>query len=338
MSDIYILSNYGKLSKQGAHLVYRDCEGNSTSIFPFKTEQIVISGYVSITGEAFHLIALNKIPVFFNSYGKCGGFKLDYGGSKNVFLRKNQYLLSADRNKSLMMARNIVTGKIKNQLTFMQRMKRENLNFSDMDIECEKIIGAVKKIQKSVEHCSSIEKLRGFEGIASKEYFKFLNFNIKPGWAVFERRTKNPPLTNVNALLSFLYSLLSSKMESLIEMEGLDSMVGSLHELSWGKNPLAYDLMEEFRTPVADAVCCSVINRGIISESDFEYNEDGSVYLNENGRRIAVEYFENKIMDEQIIAEENAKKSYSEIMKRQVRLYKTVIEGEEKKYVSFMMR
>lgn len=115
-----------------------------------------------------------------------------------------------------------------------------------------------------------MDKVRGYEDLAARTYFSVFEMNINPDWAVFVKRSKNPPCTNVNAVLSFLYTLLMYRVESAIVAEGLDSCCGNLHVLNYGKSALVYDLMEEFRTPIADSLCCSLFNLGTLKENDFE--------------------------------------------------------------------
>ncbi len=267
MSEIYILSDYGKLSKRDETIVFTQPDGTSTILFPFKTEQLVLIGRISISADALRLLTKHKIPTtFLSSNGKFNG-RLSFGDKKNVFLRQKQFRILDNPKKSLEIARSIVVGKIKNEISFMQRIKRKNL--ADEAV-IERALNSVKNTLNDAEKTDDIEKLRGYEGLAARKYFEVFKFNLQPEWAEFKTRSKNPPKSNVNAVLSFLYTLLMYRVESAVEAAGLDSCCGNLHAVNYGKTALVFDLMEEFRSPVCDTVCCSLFNLGTLKPEDFE--------------------------------------------------------------------
>lgn len=267
LSEIYILSDYGKLSKRDETIVFTQPDGTSTILFPFKTEQLVLIGRISISADALRLLTKHKIPTtFLSSNGKFNG-RLSFGDKKNIFLRQKQFRILDNPKKSLEIARSIVVGKIKNEISFMQRIKRKNAKEEGI---VNKTISAVKSALGSAQKCGNIEALRGHEGNAAKKYFEVFKFNLQPDWAEFKTRSKNPPKSNVNAVLSFLYTLLMYRVESAVEAAGLDSCCGNLHAVNYGKTALVFDLMEEFRSPVCDTVCCSLFNLGTLKPEDFE--------------------------------------------------------------------
>lgn len=267
MSEIYILSDYGKLSKRDETIVFSQADGTNTILFPFKTEQLVLIGRISISADALRLLTKYKIPTtFLSSNGKFNG-RLSFGDKKNIFLRQKQFRILDNPKKSLEIARSIVVGKIKNEISFMQRIKRKNAKEEGI---VNKTISAVKSALGSAQKCGNVEALRGHEGNAAKKYFEVFKFNLQPDWAEFKTRSKNPPKSNVNAVLSFLYTLLMYRVESAVEAAGLDSCCGNLHAVNYGKTALVFDLMEEFRSPVCDTVCCSLFNLGTLKPDDFE--------------------------------------------------------------------
>ncbi len=267
MSEIYILSDYGKLSKRDETIVFTQPDGTSTILFPFKTEQLVLIGRISISADALRLLTKHKIPTtFLSSNGKFNG-RLSFGDKKNVFLRQKQFRILDNPKKSLEIARSIVVGKIKNEISFMQRIKRKN---PADEVVIERAVNSVKNTLSDAEKTDDIEKLRGYEGLAARKYFEVFKFNLQPEWAEFKTRSKNPPKSNVNAVLSFLYTLLMYRVESAVEAAGLDSCCGNLHAVNYGKTALVFDLMEEFRSPVCDTVCCSLFNLGTLKPEDFE--------------------------------------------------------------------
>lgn len=292
MGAVYIISEYGKLSKSGSHLVFMDKNGNYKPVLLFQTRLLVLGGHVSITGEAMNELFENKTPVLF--MGKSGRFKafIQYDDAKNINIRHIQCRLMDNEEKSLAMAKAIVGGKIRNQITYMQRIARRKCQSGEADDS----IWRIKELLKQVEPCDSLNALRGIEGMSAKLYFSVLKYNISPEWAEFPCRSKHPPKTNVNAVLSFLYSLLEARVRCALEGEGLDCKTGTLHSVHYGRDSLVCDIMEEFRSCIADSVCCSAFNLGILNCQDFcLLEENGAIYLNESGRKKIINAFEDKI-------------------------------------------
>lgn len=361
MASIYILSDHGKLTKKDETIVFVQPDETRTILFPFKTQQLVIIGNVSISGDALRLLTKYKIPTtFLSSNGRFNG-RLTFGDGKNVFLRQKQYRILDDKKQSLEIARSIVVGKIKNQISFMQRIKRKNDSTEQVVLDS---ITAIKNTLDNAQKTDDIEKLRGYEGIAARQYFAVFGYNIQCDWAEFKTRSKNPPRSNVNAVLSFLYTLLMYRVESALETQGLDVCCGNLHAINYGKQALVFDLMEEFRSAIADSVCCALFNLGTLNQEDFEikkFSEDDADYPLENGQtgegqdenseeeinavlltkvgiKKVIAAFENK-MDTLILYQPTGKKiSYQKIIYEQAEHYKRVISGEETEYKAYYLK
>ncbi len=332
MTDLHIISKKGKITKSDEHLLFRDIEGNETRILPSKINQILLYDNISITGEAFNILAKNKIPLAIKTYNGIDNILIQYENSKNVFLRQNQYRIADNPELSLEIAKQIVIGKIKNQLTFLQRIKRTDNLISSENNEELTTVNELKENLKNIDTCKSLAALRGIEGISSRLYFSVFGLHIKPKWAVFKNRSKNPPKSNVNATLSFLYSLLEYEVTFAVQTKGLDSMIGTLHELCYGRNSLTYDLMEEFRAPIADTLCCYLFNDNILSEEDFEERE-GGIYLIKTGLKKVVAAFEEKL--EKSIKYGEKYCTYRELIFNQSEKYKKMIMNKEEFYEPF---
>ena len=365
MASIYIISDKGKLTKKDETLIFIQPDESRTILFPFKTEHLVIMGNVSISGDAIRLLTKYKISVtFLSSNGKFNG-KLSFGDSKNVFLRLNQYKILDGKKRSLEIAKSIVVGKIKNQISFMQRIKRKNDSSEETVLDS---INAIKNTLLNAENAKDIGQLRGYEGIAARQYFSVFDYNIQCEWAEFKKRSRNPPLTNVNAVLSFLYTLLMYRVESALESQGLDTCCGYLHAINYGKQALVFDLMEEFRSPIADSVCCSLFNLRTLSPDDFEtktFSEDDvdfplesnhvpdstdenqsesndsvlkAVLLTKDGIKKVIAAFEAKMDSTILYQPTNQKLPYKKIIYEQAEHYKRVISGEENDYRAYYFK
>lgn len=334
MAAVYIISEYGKLCANGQNLLFRSKIGIESEINVENTEILVMNKHISLTGESLNLLAKQKMSVYFLENGSASNFMLDFGNGKNGFLRQNQYRLLDKEKKSLEIAKIIVAGKIKNELTFLNRIAR-----SPKKTENKKLETSIKKIKnylKKVDFCKNKDQLRGTEGVAAKEYFDLFDFNILPTWAEFKKRTIQPPQTNVNSVLSFLYSILTCRVQYALESCGLDTMCSNLHEMTYGKNSLAFDIMEEFRTPICDTLCCSLFNHGVLKPEDFE-NREGGVFMTKNGAQKVILAFENKMTSEIKNPITDKTMPYLRVIFEQAICYKRfIMEGEP--YIPFLMK
>lgn len=351
---VYLVSNNGKLNYESGLLIYSDYLGNKTKLIPQKLSQVVVIGRLQLTGSAINTIVYNKVEVsFLHKNGKFNG-KIVFEDSKNTFLRHKQHQVYDNEEKRLSIAKDIVRGKIHNQLFFAQRICRKFNNNNDLLVHANNI----KKGMLCVNNSNSVNELIGIEGQASKEYYYIFGKNILPKWAVFNGRTKNPPRDQVNSVLSFLYTLLAIRVDSIIVSNGLDNSIGTLHSLSYGRKSLVFDLIEEYRTPIVDTLTCSLFNLGTLEESDFRVgakneveNVDDSeklialktdtkigVYLTEKGMKKVASAFEKKIKAEHLYLEKNKRLEYNQIFKEQVLLYKSVINSNRDHYLSLVVK
>lgn len=357
MPDIYIISDYGKLYRKSDTFHFNYPDGTVSKFFPHNTEKIFIIGKIEITADAFRMLSRYNIEVIFlNRNGRFNG-KLVFNEGKNVLLRQKQYLKLDKSGFKVGFCRSIVEGKVKNQLVFANRIRRER----NMQAELEENIAALKSVIQKAAGAPSVDALRGYEGYASRTYFSVFKHGIMPGWAEFNGRSMNPPLDNVNAVMSFLYTLLNQSVESQVLAEGLDSFVGYLHSPEYGRKSLVFDLMEEFRVPVCDTLVLSLFNRGIIKENDFrkmdfseqddefpldiaETGEDEpvtvkkGVLLTREGLKKVIPHFEKKMEDKYYYQPLQTSMTFRRIIAEQVKHFKRIINDEEKEYSPFTIR
>ncbi len=206
--------------------------------------------------------------------------------SGNVLLRRRQYRLADDREASLAISKNIIAGKIYNCKWILERTVRDHGMRVDTGKFKEKS-GILSNAVKSCGECQNADELRGIEGEAAAVYFSVFDDMILQQKEDFKfmGRSRRPPMDNVNALMSFAYSLAGGMCTSALEAAGLDPFVGFLHTDRPGRRSLALDMVEEFRGALCDRFVLSLINKRVVSVRDFEQRENGSVLLTEEGRR-----------------------------------------------------
>ena len=217
----------------------------------------------------------------------------------NVLLRKEQYRLSDDLEKSCHIARNFIFGKVYNQRWVLERTLRDHRMRVDA-AKLESASQALAGLLPVIETETDLDALRGLEGEASVRYFRVFDemvLNQKADF-LFDGRNRRPPTDNMNALLSFAYVLLSSDCASALESVGLDSYVGFMHRDRPGRTSLALDLMEELRAPMADRLCITLVNNRVLQDKHFERQESGAVFLGEDGRKLFLSAWQTKKKEE----------------------------------------
>ena len=200
--------------------------------------------------------------------------------SGNVLLRRAQHRHTS--SNPLPVARAVVAAKAANQRAVIRRAVRD---YGDTD---GKLRLAERRLSSAVHaalESSDMDMLRGMEGEAANAYFNAFGSLVRVQDMVFSGRTRRPPRDPVNALLSFLYVLLAADCRSALETVGLDPQMGFLHSDRPGRMSLALDLMEEFRAPLADRVCLTLINRRQLGMKDFRSEKTGGVFLKDESRK-----------------------------------------------------
>lgn len=204
----------------------------------------------------------------------------------NVLLRRTQYRIADDPFASCNIARTMIFGKVYNARWSLERTRRDHKMRID-DIKFRTVSENLKSLLPQILEATDTETLRGLEGVAAAAYFSLFDDMLlrQKEDFFFHGRNRRPPLDNVNAMLSFAYSLLANDCASALESVGLDAYVGFLHRDHPGRTSLALDLMEELRPCMADRFVLTVVNNRILSSEDFVSEESGAVRMTDTGRQ-----------------------------------------------------
>lgn len=295
LNTLYVTSENSYLSLDGENIVVLDSEKEVGRLPLHNLEGIVSFGYRGTSPALMGACADRNISLcYLTPQGK---FLARVSGKikGNVILREQQYASSQSEEKSLEIAKNCIIGKVHNARWVLERATRDH----SMQIDVEKVKSASDKLRKSLElikSCQSKEQLRGFEGEAASVYFGVLDELIlqQKKEFTFQGRNKRPPLDHVNALLSFVYTLLTNTITSALETVGLDPCIGYLHTERPGRVSLSLDLIEELRAVLADRFVLSLINKKIISGKNFDKKENGAVLMDDELCRIVLTEWQNK--------------------------------------------
>ncbi len=276
--------------------------------------------------------------VWLSQYGRFKG-RLAGSTTGNVLLRQAQHEAVRNAGASLSIARYMVAAKLQNARTVVMRAAREAKDNDDRQKLTDTAQVHVASIQKA-ESAPDLDTLRGIEGYAAKTYFSSFTSTIKANRETFALldRNKRPPRDPINALLSFVYTLLKNDCVSACEGVGLDPQMGFLHTLRPGRPALALDLMEEFRASFADRLVLNLINRQQIKPQDFVTRPGGAVHLVDDARRTLLEAYQNRKQEEvphQIIG---SKVPFGLIPHLQARLLARHLRGDVPSYQPFIQK
>jgi CRISPR-associated protein Cas1 len=301
---------------------------------------VICFGYIKLSPALMHRCAEDGISlVLLDDNGR---FKARLEGpvSGNVLLRRSQHHQGDGENFSLHLARAMIAGKLRNARQVLLRGARET---GDV-VDGEALSTAAESLRRSIRnlpYVSDLDGVRGIEGDAAKIYFSGLNSIIRrDARAHFSMngRTRRPPRDRLNALLSFLYSMLMNDCRSALESVGLDPQLGFLHAMRPGRAALALDLMEEFRAVLADRLALTLINRGQLALGDFIEREGGSVALEGDARRTVVVSYQKHKQEEIIHPLLGQKMPIGLLPQIQSRLLARHIRGEIEHYPPFLAR
>jgi CRISPR-associated protein Cas1 len=284
---LYLTQQGSVLRKIGNRLIVEKDETILLDVPYHKLEVVLIFGNIQVTTQAMAELLETGIPIgLLSRSGDLRG-RLEPALGKNVPLRLAQFELYRDAARSLNLARSLIAAKLANSAQVLS-------SFGDRDRTRDPgTLTAVKQLLDAADTTASaatLEILNGIEGSMARLYFDVL---MRRNKSVFEwpGRQKHPAADPLNALLSFAYTLVGNELAGLLEAVGLDSYIGSLHQVDYGRRSLALDLVEQFRAPLADRFVLTLINRRQFSQADFEPNDKDGLYLRpESCKRFLAEY------------------------------------------------
>lgn len=301
---------------------------------------VVCFGNILISPALMHRCADEGINfVLLDSNGRFKA-RLEGAVSGNILLRLAQHRMTADEQFTLAIAKAVIAGKLRNCRQVLLRGAREASDEEDQRVLSE----VAKSLTISIRNlsvASDLDVVRGIEGDAAKVYFSALPYLVRRDIRTFftmNGRSRRPPRDRFNALLSFLYSMVMNDCRSAIESVGLDPQLGFLHSVRPGRAALALDLMEEFRSILADRLALTLINRGQITARGLQEREGGAVYLQDDARKIVVTAYQERKQEEITHPLLDAKVPFGLLSQLQARFLSRTIRGEMEDYIPFLIR
>jgi CRISP-associated protein Cas1 len=338
-NTLYVTTQGSYLARQGLAVLVR-VKGETRLHVPIHNlSGIVCFGRVGCSPPLMALCGEAKVALSFMSTN--GRFLARVEGpiSGNVLLRREQYRRADEEAVSSRVARLLVAGKLANCRTLLLRAARDRAEGP----AAERLRAAAQKISEglhTLESQSNLDSVRGTEGEAAAAYFAVFDDQIvaqKDGFR-FTARSRRPPLDPVNAILSFLYTLLAHDVRAALETVGLDPAVGFLHRDRPARPGLALDLMEELRPGLADRVALSVINRKQVTAHQFRRGETGGVVMSDEARKTVLTTWQERKNEEVMHPLLGERMTTGLVPFIQARLFARYLRGDLAEYPPFVWK
>lgn len=298
LNTLYITQPEAYLSLDGENIVVKDAKKELGRVPLHNLEAIVTMGYTGASPALMGKCADYNIGLTFLK--PSGKFLAKVTGKAygNILLRRKQYHLSDNEEVKLRLSKNFIIGKIYNSRAVVERGIRDYAIRLDID-KLKGVSSTLKRAISYTDNAIGIDQLRGYEGEAATSYFSVFDELIlqQKEAFTFHRRTRRPPLDNVNALLSFCYSLLTSMCNAALETVGLDPYEGFMHTERPGRASLALDLMEELRPIMVDRFVLTLINKRLVNEKGFEQKENGAIIMKDDTRKTVLKLWQERKKD-----------------------------------------
>lgn len=287
-SPVHVLDPEARIRLDDGLLVVERPEQKPVRLRLPEVSSVSVHGRAAITTPCVHALLTEGIPVIWRSQsGYYLGQTIDLS-RQTAHVRRAQYAAQATP-LALGISRKLVAGKITNMRALLRRRAQENAGIAAASHD-------LSDAARRAEHADNLDVLRGIEGAASAAYFGCWPDLLKGEAAAmgFPGRKRRPPLGPVNALLSYYYAVLAGHCSAAAAGAGLDPAEGFLHAPRSGRPSLALDLMEPFRSPVADSAALFALNTNEIAAADFTADESGT-RLTSVGRKKALRALERRL-------------------------------------------
>lgn len=339
LNKLFVRTQGSYLARDGEAVLIRVGEEKRMRVPVINIGGIVCFGQVSMSPPLMGLCAESGVTVsFLTENGRFLANVVGYAPG-NVLLRRAQYRGADDLERCGNIVQNIVSAKIANSRAVMLRAVRDHPT-SPGRKELEAGSARLAQYSKQARTAKTSDQARGIEGESASVYFGLFNYFLtaqREDFA-FTVRSRRPPLDNINALLSFLYTLLAHDARSACEASGLDAGVGFLHRDRPGRPGLALDLMEEFRAYLADRLAVSLINRQQLRASGFRATESGGVLMDDETRKIVITAYQERKQEAVMHPFIGEKTTIGLLLHLQARIMARHLRGDIDAYVPFLIR
>ena len=299
LNTLYVTTQGAYLARENETVVLRVEQATRLRVPLHTLCSIVCFGRGSASPALMHLCGERQVALsFLSEHGRFLG-RVEGPLSGNVLLRRQQYRWADDLDRSADIARAFVIAKVANCRTVLLRALRDHATVARDEAVAE-AAARLARILQTLSTPLPLQEVRGCEGEAAHTYFSVFDALIvqQKQDFFFTQRTRRPPLDPLNALLSFVYTLLTHDVASALSAVGLDPAVGFLHRDRSGRPSLALDLMEELRPLLGDRLVLSLVNRQQVRGEAFRPSESGAVFMDDDTRKPVITAYQQRKQEE----------------------------------------
>lgn len=329
MKQTIYLYRSGHLKRQDDSLVLIDKQDNKTYIPIQQIDQIICFAELDLNKRVISLLNQYGISIlFYNFYGQYigGYFPKERKNGKILF---QQVQSVNDYQSRFNIAMKIIFSSIHNELAVIKYYRKKG-------IELEDVVRKLDNILNGLVRAKTIDDLLIYEAQAKQIYYLSFDRILNDEHFFFKNRSKNPPKNEVNALLSYGYSLLYAHYSAVLFRSSLHPQLSYIHSLDKSYDALKYDLSDIMKPVIVDRMVLRLIRKKQIHLDMFEFKEDGACYLNKKGVTFFAKMFDQQLHSTIII--DNKSYAYKSLISREVHLLSNYLKGKTKRYSPFLMR
>lgn len=333
-NSLYITKDGAYLHKQRETLVIEIKQQKVMQVPVHSIGAIYCFGNIMVSPQLMGFCGERGVNLaFFTPYGRYLA-RVQGKQSGNILLRRQQYDLSA--NKQLDICRHIIVAKVQSSKQVLQRFMRNHGACEEIAKQVDGMNTAIKKLAKQ----DNIDSIRGLEGEVASRYFGVFNRLIAANADEFSfnGRNRRPPKDPINAMLSFLYSIVAQDVSAALQGVGLDPQMGYLHGERPGRDSLALDLLEEFRAYIVDRIVLSLVNRRQVKSSGFVTECSGAVTMTDDTRKLVLQQLQQRKQEKVIHPYLQEEVEVGLLPHIQAMLMARYIRGELEQYPPFVFR
>ena len=335
LNTLYVLTPDSYLFCWNETVCVQVGDAEKVSVPAVSIEAIVCFGKMTVSTPLIGFCAEHGISlVFLTEHGQFLA-RVEGSVSGNVLLRKRQYESLHEPVFVNTFVRDLLMAKLRNSKCVLLRAARTT---QEDGVPLYRAAERLGEQAQALARADAVDSMRGIEGAAATIYFSCFDQILGAGCPFrFETRSRRPPRNEVNAVLSFVYTLLCRETRSAMESIGLDPAAGYLHTLRPGRPSFALDLMEELRGPLCDRFVLTLFHRKQLSAAHFEKNEE-AVFLNEKGRRTVLTAWQKRKEEAILHPFLEEKIPVGLIPYAQAMLFARVLRGDLDRYPPFVWR
>lgn len=291
MKKTYYLFNPGRLSRKDNTLKFVPVdesgkEGTPKYIPVEGVSDLYCFGSLDTNSAMYNFLGKNSISVHFFDYYEhyTGSFQpKEYLLAGKMQIQQTSHYL--DPHKRLKIAKSFIEGAAFN----ISKNLRYYLNRDrDVTLHLEKITAFSQLIDSTTE----VPMLMGIEGNIRQVYYNAFNVIVKDH--AMEGRSKQPPMNEINALISFGNMMCYTLCLDQIYHTQLNPTISFLHEPGYRRFSLALDLAEIFKPILVDRTIFRVLNKKEVQSKDFDFQVN-KVVLKESGKKAFIRAFEERL-------------------------------------------